>query len=168
MSFLKKGVTAVNTDQLIQYLKTRYRQVALAILALTIVTSFVLKNQQNETPMTDNESADTYIPAGYVLVPIEVLNRQALESLLGAYGVVDLFLPSLNPEKPGRKVASRVKILRAPLRPEEFAVLVKESEASQLVQSENGYFVVIQNPAQRGTRLVKPPGRRSRISFEDG
>ena len=38
------------------------------------------------------EDAATYIPDGFVLVPIEVANFESLDSILGKFGVVDLFV----------------------------------------------------------------------------
>jgi hypothetical protein len=40
------------------------------------------------------ELASTFIPAGYVLVPIEVANFEALDSILGQFGIVDLYARS--------------------------------------------------------------------------
>lgn len=145
--------------------KKYYPYLGIIMIALYILSNFPTSDVENSTRA---KSADTYIPAGYVLVPIEIVNREALQSILGSYGVVDLYIPGSEKIRSGKKVASRVKILRAPLNPEEFAVLVKENEASQLIPHEDGYFVVVQNPNQTGTRLVKPLLRRSRISFEDG
>ncbi len=145
----------------------QYQRIGFAILLLFVLWLALSPSSKTESAQED-KSADTYIPAGYVLVPIEVTNRDALESILGSYGVVDLYIPSEDPKTFGRKVASRVKILRAPLKPDEFAVLVRESDASQLVHNDGGYFVVIQNPKQNGTRLVKPSGKRSRITYENG
>lgn len=162
------------------WLTMHYQKIAFGFLLLVVTIMFFSQKEEKANPY---RSADTYIPPGFVLVPIEVINRQALDSLLGPYGVVDLYLPPENSDgglmngqsesrsagyRMGRKVASRAKILRAPLKPDEFAVLVREVEASQLVHGENSYFVVIQNPNQVGTHIVKPLIRRSRISFEGG
>ncbi len=153
-------------SHLVLIAKIHYQKIGMAIALLLFCVIYF--SQGSEGPTQKSESPDTYIPAGYVLVPIEVVNKEALQSLLGNFGVVDLYVPALEPGKLGRKAASRVKILRAPLNPEEFAVLVREGEAFQLVHNDNGFFVVIQNPKQNGTRIVKPLSRSSRISFEDG
>lgn len=111
-------------------------------------------------------SVDTFIPAGYVLVPIEVQNYESLDSILGSHGVVDLFLPSENGSRKGSRVANRVKILRAPLNPSQFAVLVREDDSEQLVRSQTPFFVVVQNSKQSGTGIVKTDPRplKKRVS----
>lgn len=160
----------INVEELLTglkaYAKTNYQTVGVAIALLLFCIIYF--SQGSSEPKKLAESPDTYIPAGFVLVPIDVVNKDALQSLLGNFGVVDLYIPAMEPGKLGRKAATRVKILRAPLNPEEFAVLVREGEAPQLVHHDSGYFVVIQNPKQRGTKIVKPISRRNRISFEDG
>lgn len=101
------------------------------------------------------ETASTFIPAGFVLVPIEVANYESLDSILGKFGVVDLYKPSIDGRGRPLKVAERVKILRAPLNPSHFAVLVPDSESSRLVSEPGAFTVVVQNPNRDGTRFVK-------------
>ena len=103
----------------------------------------------------DPVSASTLIPAGFVLVPIEVANYESLDSILGNLGVVDLYQPSEIPGKRARKVAEHLKILRAPLNPSHFAVLARESESALLVSHQGPFTVIVQNPNRAGTGLVK-------------
>ena len=103
---------------------------------------------------------DTHIPLGFVLVPIEVLNKESLSALLGSHGVVDLFLSS----KKGRKVykiAHHVKMLRAPLDPSRFAILVPEGEAVKVLKHPQPLFAVVQNPKQKNTRFYRPKKKKS-------
>ncbi len=133
--------------------------------------------QSPESP----EVASTFIPAGFVLVPIEVANFESLDSILGQHGVVDLYIPADETRKRATKIAERIKILRAPLNPSHFAVLAPEAESSRLV-GHAGPFVVVVQPAKileksSGTKFVndtqtklKDSGekrrRRSRVTVE--
>lgn len=123
------------------------------------------------------EDASTFIPAGFVLVPIEVGNFEALDSILGKYGVVDLYVPPETPKGRARKVAEQVKILRAPLNPSHFAVLVREADSARLVSYTGTFTVIVQNSQRDGTGIVspeaapdqsrrRPKNRRSRITVE--
>lgn len=123
------------------------------------------------------EDATTFIPAGYVLVPIEIANFESLDSILGKFGVVDLYVPADTPRGRARKVAEQIKILRAPLNPSHFAVLVREADSARLVSHAGPYTVIVQNSKQSGTGIVRPDagsederggkGRRpSRITVE--
>src|ERR1035437_10610139 len=85
-------------------------------IALGLVFSFSSAPPQ-EGSKNPRAQVDTYIPKGFVLVPIEVQNYEALDSILGQFGVVDLF-QSLSPENPGQHLIARnVRILRAPQNP---------------------------------------------------
>jgi hypothetical protein len=102
---------------------------------------------------TDLEAADTYIPSGFVLVPIEVANYESLDSILGKFGVVDLYLPANEKVAHATRVASHIKILRAPLNPSHFAVLAREEDSSQLVRFSGPFTVIVQNPKKGGTAI---------------
>lgn len=106
------------------------------------------------------EEAATYIPDGFVLVPIEVANADSLDSILGKFGVVDLYVGAQDELKSRpRKLATRVKILRAPLNPSHFAVLVPDSESQKIVAVSGALTVVVQNPNKSGATLVNPDER---------
>lgn len=101
-------------------------------------------------------SVDTYIPRGFVLVPLEISNAESLASLVGDMGgVVDLYLASNDRQKGGLKVGSKLKLLRAPLNPEQYAVLVKDTESSRLLSFTGPFLAVVQNPDEKGTEVTK-------------
>ncbi len=79
-------------------IKTKYLVVTFAILGLLSVwfdffSNKEVSNQRNQK----SKSVDTYIPAGMTLVPIEIQNIESLKNILGDFGVVDLYIPSLDP-----------------------------------------------------------------------
>lgn len=124
-----------------------------SLLALIAVGKNTLNASQGGS---DNGSSDklidprvdTVIPAGYVLIPIEISNLEALDSLIGSHAIVDLFSsPQL--EKRSKKVADNVRLLRAPLNPSQFAVLIAEDDSELFFQNDGPYRVVIQNPSQQ-------------------
>ncbi len=118
--------------------------------AVYISESKPTSDQQNIK--TEQASVDTYIPAGFVLVPIELINAHTLGSLIGNNGgVVDLFLPQEKAKS--IKVASKVKLLKAPYNPELYSALVKESDSDLLLSYAGPFVAVIQNPTQKGLKL---------------
>jgi hypothetical protein len=122
-----------------------------------------------EPNQVEEDSVDTFIPAGFVLVPIEVVNYESLDSVLGRFGVVDLF--ATDPATGGRsaQVASRIRILRAPRNPNQFAVLAPESESRRLVSHAGGFYVIVQNPKSGGTafeKQISAKPRRKRLIVE--
>lgn len=157
-----------NTRDVLENLKIKAKQhqmlVAIAVLS-GLIAMIVELNSSSTLPTTEAAAASTFIPDGYVLVPIDVQNPEALDSILGPYGVVDLFTGGME-GRPSRQIARRIKILRAPLNPNHFAVLAPENEAPNLVRESGPVTVVIQNPRTIGTDFVKAKGKRSRIHVE--
>ena len=143
---------------------------ACAVIALT--WDHQAKSESLASADSDVKPIDTFIPAGFVLVPIQVSNYESLDSILGHEGVVDLFLPAPGGRGPARKVAERIKILRSPNEPSHFAVLSPERDSRRLVVHEGAFFVAVQNPKRTGAAIEssfaqdRAPRRASRIHVE--
>ena len=140
-------------------------------MVVIVLYSCVHSSPKKEVPARTEspDGVDILIPEGQSLVPIEVTNYETLDSLLGTYGVVDLFF--VDPTKPetGKKIASMVKILRAPKNPSHFAVLVPARLAQHILQYQGPFTVSVQNPKfQTGTLFEnrKRALRKSRIVYE--
>jgi len=138
-----------------------------AMIVLCGLIALIVELRTDKPEAVSANDASTFIPDGFVLVPIDVQNPEALDSILGSYGVVDLFVPASAEGRPSRAIAKRIKILRAPLNPNHFAVLAPEDEAPGLVRETGPFNVVIQNPRQVGTDFVKSRPKRSRIRVEN-
>ena len=102
-------------------------------------------------------SLDTFIPQGFVLIPIELENYNSVDSILGSYGVVDLYLAGQGEFKKTKPLVRRIKILRAPQNPSQFAVLVPEQQAGLFFRDQSVFFAAIQNPKEAGTSFVNRP-----------
>lgn len=134
--------------------------------------SLALSNPRQETSPQTHEagptpaSVDTLIPNGYVLVPIEVSNANSLSSLLGDVGgVVDLYLPQ--GKKNSLKIASKLKILRAPYNPDLYAVLVREQEGSRIMSYSGPFLAVVQNPREKGQRMIDTQVKKISIDYQN-
>ncbi len=109
----------------------------------------------------DAPSIDTFIPAGFTLVPIEIQNHESLDSVLGSYGMVDLYTA----DQKGRpeKIAERLKILRSPKNPQVFAVLIKEENAHTVAGHAGPIFVTV--VSKKASRHAKPEKREKPKRF---
>ena len=144
----------------------RNRVLAIAVVAMFLIISAVQiwgPQAKTETEQTDIATADTYIPEGFVLVPIELQNSDSLASLIGGDAVVDLFR---GPHS--QKVGKRLKLLRAPLNPQQFAVLVPEDQVSTLLSSPGPFWAAIQNPQQTKQTEIASRAKKSRIEYYQG
>ncbi|MCC2677546.1 MAG: hypothetical protein K0R29_122 [Pseudobdellovibrio sp.] len=99
-------------------------------------------NPKKAEATAEAPSADTYIPPGHVLVPVQIENSEALSAVMGPFAVVDLYS-----DVGGHSslIAEKVKLIRAPLNPRQFAVLVNETLSSQIMQVKVPFAVVLQN-----------------------
>jgi hypothetical protein len=106
---------------------------------------YLTLNSKTEKRASAHEAvyADTLIPKGFVLVPIELANLNAVASLINQFGVIDLY--GGDSEANSVQIASRIKILRAPLNPNQYAVLVTEDLSKQIMRYKGPYWAVVQN-----------------------
>ena len=154
--------------------KSFYPYLAIVAIASIGTLYWELKDTQPQDsssektiPKTINKTIDTYIPYGYVLVPLEIANHDALHSLLGKHGIVDLFLAGKN-GKPPRRIARQIKLLRAPHNPHKFAALVPEAKSARFVLVDQPLFAVIKNPLQNSAiKQVENRARQRKIYFGD-
>lgn len=112
------------------------------------------------------ESVDTFIPKGFVLIPIELQNADSLSSIVGQMGgVVDLYTVRSEGHKGGLKIGTRLKILKAPLNPQQYAVLVPELESSKVLAFAGPFMAVIQNPDEKGAELTSHQNRAPKVQI---
>ncbi len=144
--------------------KNRTLLVAITVMLLIIL---VVETQSQKTTTGEDhpESADTFIPPGFVLVPIELQNSESLSSLIGSYAVVDLFVGGPNAKH--QRVGQRLKLLRAPLNPQQFAVLVPENQVNSLLSVVGPYWAVIQNPSEKKTGQISEK-KKSKVEYFQG
>ena len=101
------------------------------------------------SPSPDPASAETFIPRGHLLIPIEITNADRLEGLLGEAGIVDLYQTPTAPGERSQLVGRRLRLLRAPLNPTAFAVLLREAEVDR--------FLIHPGPFLASLRPLKEP-----------
>lgn len=150
-------------------LKNKHLYIAFVALgALCLISSLQSPTAPLVTEEKATSSVDTFIPAGLVLVPIEISNAESLASLVGEMGgVVDLYLASNDQRKGGLKVAAKVKLVRAPLNPQQYAVLIREEEGPRLMSYTGPFIAVIQNPDAKGTKLSQTAKKSIRIEYQN-
>lgn len=121
---------------------------------------------QDQPSVDRPASVDTFIPKGFVLIPIELSNYEALDSILGRFAYVDLFSNGES-NRPARLIARHVRLLRAPQNPSRFAVLVPETESAKILSGDGTYSAVVRTPTAGGTEFVNPePKMKRKIVYE--
>ncbi|HWU43776.1 MAG TPA: hypothetical protein VN132_10070 [Bdellovibrio sp.] len=136
--------------------------------AISLVASLLKSSPPPSSPEEAHASLDTFIPKGYALVPVEIANADSLSSLIGDVGgVVDLYLAGNDKQKGNRKVASRVKLARAPLNPQQYTVLVRESESPKLLSLTGPFVAVVQNPHSQMGEIGTTTKSTVRIDYQN-
>lgn len=157
----------VDFKKMIQDEKIRF---SLMLFVLAILTYLVSKADSPE-PQVQNEEIvqlDALIPEGFVLLPLDLVNREAISSIVGSTAVIDLFTVNAQTLNPSKKIATRIKIIRTPRNPDQFALLVQENETPQILNYTGPYFAVIQNKATQGSKLVpKKQSQDIQISYQE-
>ncbi len=130
------------------------RMILGAILLASLIIA-LMGGKEEAGPNTTRElEISTLIPSGFVLVPIQLKNFESVDSILGPFGVVDLFTEAKSGQT--RWIVRDIKILRAPKNPSLFAVLAPQDRAPLIIQADEiGLFAVIKNNSSRGTEFVE-------------
>lgn len=148
MKFLQKLNININKSLLLAF-----AGLGVAVLLIQLLSAPSPENKDLDMA-SEVFDVDTVIPAGHLLIPIQLSNAESLSSLTGSYSLVDLYASSEKGRK-GFKVASSLKLLRAPLNPEQFAVLVREEDSAKIVTQEGPFFVALKNPKENPGKVPK-------------
>lgn len=129
------------------------------IFTLVLIgVSFLIPQIREQKTPTDikselTPSLDTFVPAGFVLVTLQLINNESIDSMIGAYGLVDIYSASHEVETLGAKltapIATHLKLIRAPNNPSLYGVLVPENSREIIQQLTGPVFAVIQGPKSK-------------------
>ena len=125
-------------------------------VSLGLITFLLTHSEEKVAPVMEaSQDIDELIPQGFVLLPIDLVNREALSSIMGSTAVVDILTVHPTTMSPQLKIASRVKLIRTPKNPDFFALLVEEQASSQILSKPGPYFALIQNKKQTKSDFYK-------------
>lgn len=150
-----------------EYLFKKYSWHFIIILGLVFLSliSSLLPIILQEQPKA--LTLDKLVPKDFVLLPIEISNGRDIITIVGSYGVVDLYAYSGQTGLPENQVASAVKILPPDTEEGRFAALVPEKEVSHLFGYSDPFYAVVQNPGKTGSKIYKKQKKRSLIVIEE-
>lgn len=143
-------------------------QIVFAFIMLGLVSALVGLQESDPSPRSEvsHESVDTFIPKGFVLIPIELQNADSLSSIIGEMGgVVDLYTIRTETHKGGLKIGARLKLLKAPLNPQQYAVLVPEQQSHKVLAFAGPFMAVIQNPEEKGSEITSHQNRSPKVQI---
>jgi hypothetical protein len=133
---------------------------------LILISNIFANKSVDGTPENPpQESVDTLIPRGHILIPLELENLEQISSLIGDSGVVDLYTGGSESKKRSL-VASRVKVIQAPFNPQVYAALVRETEGAVIQNYMGPFRAVVQNPKQEGSKIQRETQNRFSITYQ--
>lgn len=122
--------------------------------------------QQEKTEEAEPWNVDTLIPAGLILVPIEIQNFTTFSAMVGDAAVVDLWTYNTDSERRSKKIATQIKIIRAPLDATRFGILVPEHEAGEILIHGDQFYVTIHNPKKNESKIIQKKLESKKVHFE--
>ncbi len=116
-----------------------------SLLVAGLVISFFRPEAIPPEPRAAEEiqDLDLLIPSGHTLLPMEFANKNALESILGPYGIIDIYGGSDGSAQKVEPLAERVKVLRSPRDPSQLGVLAPTVLIHHLLKHPGPYFAVV-------------------------
>jgi hypothetical protein len=114
-------------------------------LALIVVVTIVSRAANEDSAASTGEpeiAIADQMPSGFVLVPIEPVNLDALDSVFGQHGYADLYRADDSRQK-GRRLLRGVALVRSARNSRRFAVLVPETESTRLPQLAEPVLVIL-------------------------
>ena len=106
---------------------------------------------------------DTFIPKGFVLFPVEILNFYSLDSIIGNYAVIDLY-----PKNQSSPIARGIRMIRSPADPSQVAILVPDDRSGVIAQHGAQFYAVIQSPDNFQSEFPKPKTQGGRRIIVEG
>lgn len=134
----------------------KYKNLIIAFTFLVLATLLNLMTDKKVDTKPAPMDAATYIPKGYVLVPIEFTNFETLNALVKDFAIIDLYTTP-NTEGRNTKIAERIKVIRAPYNPNLFAVLVKSDLSEVIMRHAGPFWGTLQNTqTPEGQNIIRP------------
>lgn len=98
-------------------------------------------------------ATDTFIPQGYVLVPLEISNATTISQLIGEYTYVDIHATNSENRK-AKLLAKNLRMIKAPNNPELFAVLINEKANNLIHKLSEPVFITIKNSSKKQKEVI--------------
>lgn len=144
------------------------RGLMVLILLLTGLIGFQsLTASQSDAPVVTETSIspDDLIPSGFVLVPIQLENHSSIDSVVGAQSIVNLYRILAGDKESGSLIGRNLRMLRAPLNPQQFAVLVPESDVGRFISYQGQLHAVLQNRVRNSHTEFSQKKSSTKIQF---
>jgi len=144
-------------QKLKEYVQSEKIRFTLLFLLIGLISYFWSANAEVPKPEPidqEEKELDELIPEGFALLPIELINKEALSALIGETAFIDIYTLQSQTMNPNKKIASRMKLIKSPKNPDQFAIVILESKALDILKHPGPYFATIQNRKNTKSEIV--------------
>lgn len=125
--------------------KIRFSMIFLFVGLLSFLWSRNGNTSDPALTYQEEKELDELIPEGFALLPIELINKEALSALIGETAFIDIYTLQSQTMNPNKKIATRMKLIKSPKNPDQFAIIISESRTLDILKYPGPYFATIQN-----------------------
>lgn len=143
------------------------------VLSLSTILIFRMVFTPKTVPSiapSESLEAATFIPDNHSLIPIKLMNQRSLSSLIENFGWIDLYAVTKkeNSYKKGPKIVKKIRILKAPLDPSQFGIIVPNDYVDHILNWGPTYFATInKNKFYKSQLVIGKTQKRKRVIYED-
>lgn len=143
--------------------------ITLSFITLTCFHLFFGSNKQLQDAPQESIEATTFIPLNHSLIPIKLVNQNAISSMIENFGWVDLYTVNKRDSeyKKGHKIVKKIRILRAPLDPNQFGIIVPTEFVDPILEKGPRYFATLNKKQFYKSELVINPKGKKRVQYGD-
>lgn len=144
--------------------------IGLILVAFITTATFKLFKDPPQIVSQEEFEASTFIPDGHILIPIEIENLEALNAMIKNYAWVDLYTPQMQDiALPSKAIVKKIRLLRAPLDPNQFGIIVPIEFADIIMNQGYVFRVTLNTNKKHKSQLVINQNKRqpSDIIFGD-
>lgn len=113
--------------------------------------------------------ASTFIPENHTLIPIKLINQNSLSPMIENFGWIDLYsVKKINSDHvKGKKIVKKIRILRAPLDPDQFGIIVPNDFVDPILEKGPKYFATLNKKQYYKSELVFNKKGSKRVHYGD-
>jgi len=137
----------------------------LILIILIFITSIFKHSGETAEPAEISYLSDL-IPDQHILVPVELINSDAVAQMMGSSAIADLYSVDLIRNKK-QLLFKKVKLIKNPMGQNTFSVLLPEEKGSQLNSIESPVFAVLKSKSSKENKVKKGKKEIYQLSGED-
>jgi hypothetical protein len=136
------------------------------VLVIIIVVTSIFQEKREIVEPTEVSHLSDFIPDHHILVPVELINADAIAKMMGVSAFVDLYSVDLIKNKK-QLLFKKVKLIKNPTDQTAFSILLPEEREAQLNLIESPVFAVLKSKRSKETKIKSIKKETFQLNGED-